>query len=109
MARDEFDPQSAMKNTTPHIVEWKTGLETKAIAELLSHHRMGMCGRNSLSSLNKVHSQASSTAVEAKARYSASVEEQETVDCFLEDQEIGFEPRKTSIPVVDFLSMGSPT
>ena len=70
---------------------------------------MGMCGRNSLSSLNKVHSQASSTAVEAKARYSASVEELETVDCFLEDQEIGFEPRKTSIPVVDFLSMGSPT
>ena len=89
------------------VLEWKTGLEAKAIAELLSHHKMGMWGRKSLSSLNKVRSQANSATMEAKARYSAFVEEQETVDCFLENQEIGFEPRKTNIPVVDFLSVVS--
>ena len=55
-----------------------------------------------------MRSHANSAAVEAKARYSASVEDRETVDCFLEDQEIGLEPRKITIPVVDFLSVGSP-
>ena len=35
------------------------------------------------------------------------MEEQETVDCFLEDHEIGLEPRKTENPVVDFLLEGS--
>ena len=30
----------------------------------------------------------------ASERYSASMEEQETVGCFLEDQDIGLEPRK---------------
>ena len=46
--------------------------------------------------------------MDASARYSASVDDRETVDCFLEDQEIGLEPRKTKMPVVDFLSDGSP-
>ena len=46
--------------------------------------------------------------MEAKTQYSASVEERETVDCFFEDQEIGLEPRKTNIPVVDFRSVGLP-
>ena len=55
-----------------------------------------------------MRSQANSTAVEANARYSTSVKERETVDYFLEDQEIGLEPRKTNILVVDFLSVGSP-
>ena len=55
-----------------------------------------------------MHSQANFAAVEAKAQYSTSVEEWETVDYFLEDQEIGLELRKTNIPVVDFLSVGSP-
>ena len=54
-----------------------------------------------------MRSHANSAAVEAKAQYSAFVEEHETVDCFLEDQEIGIEPRKITMPVVDFLSVGS--
>ena len=54
--------------------------------------------------MNKVRSQDSSAAVEAKAQYSALVEEWETVDYFLEDHKTGLEPRKTNNPVVDFLS-----
>ena len=45
----------------------------------------------------------------ARARYSDSVEEQETVGCFLADQVIGLEPRYTRRPEVDLRSFGSPT
>ena len=67
-----------------------------------------MWGRDKPSSRKRVRSQANSAAVDASARYSASMEERETVDYFLEDQEIGLEPRKTKMPVVDFLSDGLP-
>ena len=56
-----------------------------------------------------MHSQDNSAAVVAKARYSASVEDQDTMLCFLEDQEMGLGPRKTSKPVVKRRSEGSPT
>ena len=45
--------------------------------------------------------------MEAKARYFASVEERETVDSFFEDYEIGLEPKKTNIPLVFLISVGS--
>lgn len=45
--------------------------------------------------------------MEARARYLASVEELETIDYLLEDHEIGLEPRKTNMPVVDFRPVGS--
>ena len=67
------------------VLEWKTGLEAETMAELLSHQRIGMWGKKSLSSRNKVRSQANSAAVEAKAQYSAFVEDRETVGCFFED------------------------
>lgn len=54
--------------------------------------------------MNKVRSQDSFAAVEAKAWYSALVEERETADYFLEDHETGLEPRKTNKLVVEFLS-----
>ena len=47
------------------------------------------------SSQSKEHNQESSAAVVARDRYLASVKEQETVDCFLEDYEIEFEPKNT--------------
>ena len=47
-------------------------------------------------------------AVWAKHRYSASVDERATVDCFLEDQEIGLGPRKTQNPLVERQSCGEP-
>ena len=61
-----------------------------------------------MSSQNKVRSQANFAAVEAKAQYSAFVEDRETVGCFFEDQDMGLEPRKTNILVVDLRSIGSP-
>ena len=67
-----------------------------------------MWGRDKPSSRKRVRSQANLAAVDASARYSALVDERDTVDCFLEDQEIGLEPRKTKMLVVDFLSDGSP-
>ena len=54
-----------------------------------------------------MRSQDNSAAVVAKARYLVSMEEQETVGCFLEDQEIGQGPRKTRRPVVEQQSEGS--
>ena len=49
--------------------------------------------------------QGSSAAVEAKARYSASVE---LLDCFLAAQVIGLEPRKAMKSVVLRLALKSP-
>jgi len=43
----------------------------------------------------------SSAVVEAKARYSASAVDQDTVACFLAPQDIKFVPRKIANPVVE--------
>ena len=62
--------------------------------------------------LDKVQDKApdpSTNDQEAKARYSASVEERETVGCFLETQVRGLVPRKTIYPVVERRVWGSPT
>ena len=88
------------------LLAWNTRLEAKAMVETLSHQRMGTWERDERSSLNKIRSQANSAVVVASAWYSALVE-RATVVCFLEDQEIGLEPRKTKNPVVEFLSEGS--
>lgn len=40
--------------------------------------------------------------MDARARYSASDEERERVDCFLAHQLIKEEPRKTQEPMIDF-------
>ena len=55
-----------------------------------------------------MRSHDNSAAVVANAQYSAYVEERDTVLCFLADQEMGLGPRKTSKPVVERLSEGSP-
>ena len=53
--------------------------------------------------------QHNSATVEAKARYSVSMEDQETIACFLADQVIGQLPKKTTIPVMDLRLTRSPT
>jgi hypothetical protein len=45
----------------------------------------------------------------ATALYSASVEERETVGCFLEFHKIRFEPRKTQWAPMERLPSGQPT
>ena len=50
----------------------------------------------------------SSTLVDAKAQYSASALERDTVDCFLAFQDMQFPPMDTQNPVVDHIVMGHP-
>ena len=55
-----------------------------------------------------MQSQDNLAAMVAKVWYSDSVEEWDTVFCFLTNQEMGFGPRKTSRPIVERLLEGSP-
>lgn len=48
-----------------------------------------------------------SIEVDDRGLYSASAEDLEIVCCFLDDQEMGFEPKNTT-KTVDHLSLGSP-
>ena len=59
-------------------------------------------------SCNKILNQGSSVIVEAKARYSASMELLETAGCFLAAQVLGLEPRKAMKSVVLHLALRSP-
>ena len=117
-ARDEFDAQITTENTSSNIM-----IVYFNVLRPRMKHRVGSQGncrivvtqknrnvgkRQTKFSEKRVRSQANLAAVDASARYSALVDERETVDCFLEDQEIGLEPRKTKMLVVDFLSDGSP-
>ena len=64
-----------------------------ARADTLSHHKIGGAERKTPKSLRSILIQQSSVAEEARALYSALVDEQETVGCFLVDQVIGELPR----------------
>jgi hypothetical protein len=72
---------------------FRPGLEAREIAEILSQWIKGGISKGIWMSQSSWWIQASSAAVIARARYSASVEERETVCCFLEAQEIGLEPK----------------
>lgn len=60
-------------------------------------------------SWSSTHSLNSSAAVWAKHRYSDSVEESATVDCFLKHHDMGLRPKYTQYPVIDLWSSGFPT
>ena len=78
------------------------------MAERLSQYRIGVPEIGTCKNCNNCLIQSISATVVDSARYSASVEERDTIFCFLKDHEMGFEPRKTTSPVVDLLSLGSP-
>jgi hypothetical protein len=59
-------------------------------------------------SFNTVRTQITSAVALAKDLYSASVLDLDTVACFLELQDIRFDPRKTAKPPVDLLSSEHP-
>jgi hypothetical protein len=62
---------------------------------MLSHQSFGGLGRETPSSWRREQSQSNYAAVLATNLYSASVEDLDTVGCFLELQEIKLLPRKT--------------
>ena len=61
-------------------------------AETLSHHRVGAVEMKTPRSLSNVRSQQSSTEAKARALYSDSVEDLDTVSCFLTDHVMGLGP-----------------
>jgi hypothetical protein len=71
------------------IQAWKMGLEAIAKAETLSHHKIGGSEMKMPRSWGKTRSQHTLTEAKARARYSASVDEQDTVSCFFADQVMG--------------------
>mgnify|MGYP007070156726 CR=1 FL=1 len=62
---------------------------------MLSHQSFGGLGRETPTSWRREQSQSNSAVVLATNLYSASVEDRETVACFLVFQEMRLEPRKT--------------
>ena len=64
---------------------WNTGFEAIARVEMLSHQRIGAFGIKTPRSLSKVWSQQTIAEARAKARYSDSVEDRDTVSCFFVD------------------------
>lgn len=60
-------------------------------------------------SRSSMHSQNSSAAVWARHRYSDSVEESATMDCFLEHHDTGLRPKYPQYTVIDLWSSGFPT
>ena len=67
---------------------WKTGFEAMARVDTLSHQRIGAAQRKTPKYLRSILIQQSSAATEAKALYSTSVEERDTVGYFLADHVI---------------------
>lgn len=79
-----------------------------ARADTLSHHKLGRAKRKAPKSLRSILSQHSPATEKARALYSTLVEERDTVGYFLADQVIRQFPRKTRMPEIDFISIGSP-
>ena len=75
---------------------------------LLSHKRRGRRSSVIPMSWRRCWSHVISTAVVARARYSASVLERETVGCFFDAHAMQFDPRKMQNPVVLLLVVGQP-
>lgn len=73
---------------------WKTGLELKYVAPILSHHSVGDWVCYSSSSEQRDRIQESSAALLARGLYSASVLDLTTVCCFLQLHEMRFLPRE---------------
>lgn len=78
------------------------------MAELLSHQMVGLIDKEKPKSLKSLQIHVTSTAVWAKDRYSALVEERATVGYFLVLQLTKFELRNTHNSLMDLLSKVQP-
>jgi hypothetical protein len=78
--------------STCFVRAWKTGLDDKYFAPILSHHNQGALGHGILNSSIRIWIHITSAVAFAIALYSASVLDLETVACFLALQDIKLEP-----------------
>ena len=90
IARDKFNTKCLPKN----FITNKMIINLNVLCMCMKS-RVRSKSNGKQSSWSKEHNQESSAVVVAGNQYLASVEEQETVDCFLEDHEIEFEPKNT--------------
>ena len=88
------------------VLSWNTGFLAMCIALILSQCRRTGFKEVSCSSSNSLTSQVTSLAADAIALYSASLDDLETVSCFLDFQLIGEEPNNNMYPVIDLLLFG---
>lgn len=63
---------------------WKTGFAERYVAPILSHQSMGVFWGGIFSSVSNDWSQINSTETSDRSLYSASVDDRETVFCFLD-------------------------
>lgn len=85
------------------VVSCKTGLEAIKIADLLSQNNFTGVNPIIPKSKNNLITHITSQVTAPKALYSASVEDLETVGCFLLFQDITLLPKNKQKPVTDFL------
>jgi len=89
------------------VRSWKTELWAIWIELWLSQYiGVGWEKEIPISASNQ-RNQTISLVVDTMARYSASVDDWETIDCFLLFQEIKESPKKIQNPVTDLRSVGS--
>lgn len=84
-----------MSSSTCLVFECEIRLILRCTTLRLSHHKIGVSGKDNFSSLSNDRIHTISVATKAKHRYSTSVLDLEMIDCFFEPQAIKFPPRKT--------------
>jgi len=89
------------------VHSWKTELWAIWIELLLSQYIGVWWERKTLISVSNQYNQTISLVVDVISQYSTSVEDWETIYCFLLFQEIRELPRKIQKPVTDLRSVGS--
>ena len=95
IVREATMSRTKWKSISTCLVQaWKTGLEDKYVAPMLSHHIIGGDWSETPSSDKRVVNHLISAATLASALYSASVLDLATVACFLQLQETKLDPRK---------------
>lgn len=82
------------------------GLQVRAIADKLSQNKSGLSEDGTWRKTNNCLIQSISAVVVERALYSASLDDQKTMFCFFDDKDIRLEPMKTTILVLDLLSLG---
>lgn len=106
MPTKSFSLTKWQSNSTLLVLSWKMGFLVRCMAAWLSQYTRAGCECWIWKSLSKTSNQTISQKVWAKARYSASANERDTVACFLDFQLIKESPIKTQKLVTDLRVSG---